>query len=60
MFELVTHPDNPEIVYSGTYNGLNRSLNFGESWEMWDNGIPDVQWVFSIDFDPLNPDIMYA
>ena len=60
VFELVTHPDNPNIVYSGTYNGLNRSLDFGDSWEMWDNGIPDEQWVFSIDFDPTNPDIMYA
>lgn len=60
VFELVTHPDNPNIVYSGTYNGLNRSLDFGDTWEMWDNGMPPEQWVFSIDFDPVNPEIMYA
>ncbi|MFC1726191.1 putative Ig domain-containing protein, partial [candidate division KSB1 bacterium] len=60
VFCLVTHPDNPEIVYSGTYNGINRSLDFGESWELWDNGWPDEQWVFSIDFDPVDPEIMYA
>ncbi len=27
---------------------------------MWDVGWPGEQWVFSLDFDPLNPDIMYA
>ena len=60
VFDLVCHPENPEIVYSGTYNGLNRSLNFGETWEIWDNGWPPEQWVYSVDFDPNNPDIMYA
>jgi photosystem II stability/assembly factor-like uncharacterized protein len=60
VFSLICHPDHPEIVYAGTYNGINRSIDFGEHWEMWDNGIPPEQWVFSIDFDPVNPDIMYA
>ncbi|OGG04618.1 MAG: hypothetical protein A3F83_06315, partial [Candidatus Glassbacteria bacterium RIFCSPLOWO2_12_FULL_58_11] len=60
VFYLVCHPDNPEIVYAGTYNGINRSLDFGGHWEMWANGWPGEQWVFSIDFDPLNPDVMYA
>jgi len=60
VFSLICHPENPEIVYAGTYNGINRSLDFGEHWEMWDNGMPAEQWVFSIDFDPANPDIMYA
>ena len=60
VFYLICHPENPEIVYSGTYNGMNRSLDFGEHWEMWDEGMPPEQWVFSIDFNPLEPDIMYA
>lgn len=60
VFYLVCHPQNSEIVYAGTYNGINRSLDFGEHWEMWDNGMPLEQWVFSINFDPTNPDIMYA
>ena len=60
VFYLVCHPQNPEIVYSGTYNGINRSLDFGKHWELWANGWPGEQWVFSIDFDPENPDIMYA
>ena len=60
VFRLVCHPENPEIVYAGTYNGLNRSLDFGDHWEMWDNGWPPEQWVFSIAFDPTDPDVMYA
>jgi photosystem II stability/assembly factor-like uncharacterized protein len=60
VFSLVCHPENPELVYAGTYNGMNRSLDFGDHWEMWDNGMPPEQWVFSIDFNPIDPDIMYA
>lgn len=60
VFCLVFHPDNVDIIYAGTYNGLNRSLDAGEHWQMWDEGFPPEQWVFSIDFDPTNPDIMYA
>jgi len=60
VFCLVFHPDNSDIVYAGTYNGINRSLDGGEHWHMWDEGFPPEQWVFSIDFDPEDPDVMYA
>jgi len=60
VFRLVHHPEDPELVFAGTYNGLNRSSDFGAHWQMADEGWPDEQWVFSIDFDPVNPDIMYA
>ena len=60
VFSLVTHPDNPGTVYAGTYNGVNRSTDGGAHWEMWDEGWPDEQWVFSIDFDPRDPNVMYA
>jgi photosystem II stability/assembly factor-like uncharacterized protein len=60
VFRLVHHPQDPETVFAGTYNGLNRSFDFGGHWQMADNGWPEEQWVFSIDFDPDNPHIMYA
>ncbi|MGA1871782.1 MAG: choice-of-anchor D domain-containing protein [bacterium] len=60
VFSLICHPENPEIVFAGTYNGMNRSTDFGEHWEMWDHGWPPEQWVFSIDFDPTDPNVMYA
>ena len=60
VFSLVAHPLNPDIVYAGTYNGVNRSLDFGEHWEMWNTGWPAEQWVFRIVFDPRDSDVMYA
>jgi len=60
VFSLVLHPENPDLIYAGTYNGVNRSTDGGAHWEMWDQGWPDEQWVFSIDFDPRDPDVMYA
>ena len=60
VFKLVSHPQSPDMVYCGTYNGINRSTDFGEHWEKWNEGWPSEQWVFSIDFDRTNPEIMYA
>jgi photosystem II stability/assembly factor-like uncharacterized protein len=60
VFTLTFHPQNTDIVYAGTYNGLNRSLDGGAHWERWDAGWPGEQWVFSIAFDPRDPDVMYA
>lgn len=57
---LTFHPNTTEIIYAGTYNGVSKSTNSGESWEMISDGIPPEQWVFSIAFDPTNPDVMYA
>jgi photosystem II stability/assembly factor-like uncharacterized protein len=60
VFSLGFHPEDTDVVYAGTYNGVNRSTDGGAHWEMWDAGWPDEQWVFSIDFDPRDPDVMYA
>lgn len=60
VFYLVSHPNDSEIIYAGTYNGVNRSIDGGEHWHIWDEGFPPEQWVFSIDFDAENPDVMYA
>jgi photosystem II stability/assembly factor-like uncharacterized protein len=59
-FALVNHPENSDIIYAGTYNGISRSLDRGATWEMWNTGWPDEQWAFSIDFDPRNPEIIYS
>jgi len=60
VFCLVFHPESTDVVYAGTYNGVNRSLDAGEHWELWDAGWPAEQWVFHIAFDPVDPNIMYA
>lgn len=60
VFSLVFHPEDSNIIFSGTYNGVNRSTDGGKTWELWDVGWPDEQWVFSIDFDPRDSNVMYA
>ena len=60
VFSLIAHPDDPDVIYAGTYNGVNRSVDFGAHWEMWDQGWPPEQWVFRIAFDPRDSDVMYA
>ena len=60
VFCLVFHPQDTDVIYAGTYNGINRSLDGGEHWQLWDEGWPPEQWVFSIAFDAIDPEIMYA
>jgi len=59
-FSMAFHPYNKSIIFAGTYNGVSRSDDCGETWRRWDNGMPPELWVFSIVFDPLDPDIVYA
>jgi photosystem II stability/assembly factor-like uncharacterized protein len=60
VFSLETHPIHADIIFAGTYNGISRSLDGGEHWEFWNDGWPEQHWVFSIDFNHVNPDIIYA
>jgi len=60
VFCLAFHPGNTDMVYAGTYNGINRSLDGSEHWEFWGAGWPPEQWVFHIAFDPIDPSILYA
>lgn len=59
-FAMAFHPYNKSIIFAGTYNGVSKSEDAGETWVKWDNGMPPELWVFSKVFDPLNPDIVYA
>lgn len=60
LFSLAFRPNQPDVLFAGTYNGVNRSTDGGEHWKAADTGWPAEQWVYSIDFDPRNPDVMYA
>ena len=59
-FTFIFHPQNNNIIYAGTYNGINRTLDAGAHWQKWNTGWPGEQWVFSIAFDQGNPNVMYA
>ncbi len=60
MFSLSMHPDNHDILFAGTYNGVAKSVNRGKIWEMISNGIPPEQWPYTVAIDDQNPDIMYT
>ena len=60
IFYITHHPEDPAIIYAGTYNGINRSLDYGDHWEKWNEGWPPEQWVFDIAFSPGNASVMYA
>ena len=60
MFSLTMHPDNHEILFAGTYNGVFKSVNRGQTWEMKSNGMPSEQWPYTVAIDSDNPRIMYA
>jgi photosystem II stability/assembly factor-like uncharacterized protein len=60
VFSMRFHPQDTERIYVGTYNGVNFTQDGGEHWVKVDNGWPGEQWVYGIDFDLRNPQVMYA
>jgi photosystem II stability/assembly factor-like uncharacterized protein len=60
MFSLTIHPDNPEILWAGTYNGLAKSIDGGKTWTLKSKGWPPEQWPYTVLIDDANPDIMYS
>ncbi len=53
---LAINPENPEIIYAGTSNGLFRSTNAGIDWE----NIIEYGNFKQIKFNPLNSNTVYA
>lgn len=70
---LAPHPDNPDIVYGGSYGGylqrVNHATDESRAINVWpDNpmgaGAEDMrfrfQWNYPIFFSPHNPDVLYT
>jgi photosystem II stability/assembly factor-like uncharacterized protein len=60
VLTLVSHPDDDQVLYAGTTNGIARSIDGAATWHPWDVGWPPQQWVLSIAHDPTNPEVLYA
>ena len=65
------HPRRAGVVFAVTYDGLNVSTNWGETWNQSSIGLevpgscfpwwcPPYYHVQDLAFDPSNPDVMYA
>ncbi|NUM34181.1 MAG: hypothetical protein HUU50_06535 [Candidatus Brocadiae bacterium] len=52
-------PSNPEIIYAGTYSGVFKSINGGNTWSRMGNGITRSD-ISSLAVDPGNANIVYA
>lgn len=60
MFSLTMHPHNHSILFAGTYNGVVKSVDGGETWELKSNGMPSEQWPYTVAIDNNNTNIMYT
>jgi photosystem II stability/assembly factor-like uncharacterized protein len=56
---LAVHPVNSNIVFAGTWDGLYRSANSGQTWARVDSGWAYAQ-ISAIAFEPLMDEAMYA
>lgn len=54
---MAIHPNNSQVLYAGTQDGVYRTSNRGETWEATESPKGEV---WSIGFHPANPDIMLA
>jgi hypothetical protein len=62
---IAIHPNDPNIVYVGTYNsGILKTTNGGGTWSLINTGInyydPDYSGVESLAIDPDFPETVYA
>ncbi len=60
MFSISMHPYDHDILFAGTYNGVVKSVDRGETWEMKSSGMPSEQWPYTVAIDTDNPSIMYT
>jgi photosystem II stability/assembly factor-like uncharacterized protein len=60
IFSLTYHPDDHDTFFAGTYNGIWRSDDRGESWYNVSKGLPSEQWPFCVVIDDENTSIMYS
>lgn len=60
VLSLATDPDNPNIIYAGTYgSGVYKSTNGGDTWSQVGLNYKDTG-VYELTIDPRNSRIIYA
>ena len=58
-WSLIINPQNTNILYVGTGQGVFKSTNGGNSWSLASNGLTNLI-VGSLAIDPQNPNTLYA
>jgi photosystem II stability/assembly factor-like uncharacterized protein len=57
---LAIDPQNPEVIYAGTWHLPWKTTNGGQSWHNIKQGVIDDSDVFSIIIDPARPKIVFV
>lgn len=64
--KILPHPQNPDVIFLGTWGGIHKSTDGGETWVPKRNGFPApspsnyTAPIGALAFDPTNPNIIYA
>ncbi|MEZ5356350.1 MAG: hypothetical protein R2762_27260 [Bryobacteraceae bacterium] len=56
---LVADPNDPKVLYAGTWHGVYKTVDGGEQWTADPEGLYDVD-VAALALDPSNPSVIYA
>ena len=57
---LAIDPNDPQIIYAGTWHLPWKTTDGGEHWKNIKDGIIEDSDVFSIIIDPIHPEVVYA
>lgn len=60
IFTMTMHPQDHNVLFAGTYNGVMKSEDKGRTWQMKSNGMPPEQWPYTVAIDSNNPKTMYV
>jgi photosystem II stability/assembly factor-like uncharacterized protein len=59
VYSVTIDPKNTKTIYAGTYDGVFKSINGGESWTQINTGLSNKE-VLSFAIDPKNTNVIYA
>ena len=60
LFSLAMHPQDSNVLFAGSYNGVVKSVDGGQTWADKSEGMPPEQWPFTVAIDSDRPETMYV
>ncbi len=60
VLELVFEPGNPQVLYTGGWGSLYKSVNGGATWSLIGRGLPPFATINSLAIDPSHPSTLYS
>jgi photosystem II stability/assembly factor-like uncharacterized protein len=60
LFSLTMHPQDANVLFAGSYNGVVKSVDGGRTWADTSKGMPPEQWPFTVAIDGDRHEVMYV